>query len=129
MMDGSDRVTFDDVEVASDGVILSCRVGKKVVWVPPRRMLPGTTVARRGDRGRLVLSREVALNLGLVSRWSGLPLATAMAFRARGFLLRLSADFYCARDQKGRTVPALWGTARGASHSITWKWSGAGISW
>jgi len=29
-------------------------------------MLPVTTIARRGDRGRLVLSREVALNLGLV---------------------------------------------------------------
>ena len=68
MVDGSNRVTLDDVEVTNDGggIILSCRVGKKVVWVPPRRMLPGTTVARRGDRGRLVLSREVALNLGLV---------------------------------------------------------------
>ena len=59
-------MTFDDVEVASDGVILSCRVGKKVVWVALRRMLPGTTIARTGDRGRLVLRREVALNLGLI---------------------------------------------------------------
>ena len=66
MVDGSDRATFDDVEVASDGVILSCRVGKKVVWVPPRRMLPGMTIARRGDRGQLVLPREAALNLGLI---------------------------------------------------------------
>jgi len=66
MMDGSDRVTFDDVQVLSDGAILSCRVGRKFVWVPPRRMLPGTSIARAGDRGRLVLSREVALNLGLV---------------------------------------------------------------
>ncbi len=66
MVDGSDRVTFDDVEVASAGVMLSCRVGKKVVWVTPRRMLPGTTIAHTGDRGRLVLSRELALNLGLI---------------------------------------------------------------
>ena len=67
MNDGSDRVTFDDVEVLSDGVILSCRVGTKgIVWVPPRRMQPGTTIARTGDRGRLVLSRDVALNLGLI---------------------------------------------------------------
>ena len=66
MVDGSDRVTFDDVEVASDGVILSCRVGKKVVSVPPRGMLPGTTIAHTGDRGRLVLARELALNLGLI---------------------------------------------------------------
>ena len=66
MVDGSNRVTFDDVQVLSDGLILSCRVGQKFVWVPPRRMLPGTTIAHTGDRGRLVLSREMALNLGLV---------------------------------------------------------------
>jgi hypothetical protein len=66
MVDGSDRVTFEDVEVTRDGVILCCRVGRKVVWVPPKRMLPGTTIAHTGDRGRLVLAREVALNLGLV---------------------------------------------------------------
>ena len=66
MVDGSDRGTFDDVQVLSDGAILSCRVGRKLVWVPPRRMLPGTSIARAGDRGRLVLSREVALNLGLI---------------------------------------------------------------
>ena len=68
MVDGSNRVAFDDVEVTNDGagIILSCRVGKKVIWVPPRRMLPGTTIARTGDRGRLVLPREVALNLGLI---------------------------------------------------------------
>jgi hypothetical protein len=66
MIDGSDRVTFDNVDVVSDGAILSCRVGKNVVWVPPRRMLPGTTIARAGDRGRLVLSRQTALNLGLI---------------------------------------------------------------
>jgi len=68
MVDGSNRVTLDDVEVTNDGggIILSCRVGKKVVSVPPRRMLPGTTIAHTGDRGRLVLARELALNLGLV---------------------------------------------------------------
>ena len=67
-MNGSGRVTFEDVEVTRDGggIILSCRVGKKMVGVPPRRMLPGTTIARTGDRGRLVISRELALNLGLI---------------------------------------------------------------
>ena len=56
---------MDDVEVTNDGagIILSCRVGKKVVSVPPRRI---TTIAHTGDRGRLILSRETALNLGLV---------------------------------------------------------------
>jgi len=67
MVDGSRRVEFDDVEVIRDAnLILMCRVGTKVVAVPPLWMLPGTTIARTGDRGRLVLSRELALNLGLV---------------------------------------------------------------
>ena len=67
MVDGSQRVEFDDVEVIRDtSLILMCRVGMKLVAVPPLRMLPGTTIARMGDRGRLVLPREVALNLGLV---------------------------------------------------------------
>jgi hypothetical protein len=50
MIDGSDRVTFDD----------------KVIWVPRLQMLPGTTIARRGDRGRLVLARWLAINLDLI---------------------------------------------------------------
>ena len=67
MIDGSDRVEFDDVEVVSHAALLvTCRVGQKVVAVPPLRMLPGTTIAQTGDRGRLVLRREVALNLGLI---------------------------------------------------------------
>jgi hypothetical protein len=43
-----------------------CRVGTKMIGVPERSMLPGTTISGTGDRGRLVLSRDVALNLGLV---------------------------------------------------------------
>ena len=67
MVDGSRRVEFDDVEVIRDtSLILMCRVGMKLIAVPPLRMLPGTTIARMGDRGRLVLSRELALNLGLI---------------------------------------------------------------
>jgi hypothetical protein len=67
MIDGSLRVEFDDVEVVRDtGLILMCRVGAKVVGVPSLRVLPGTTVRHMGDRGRLVLPRELALNLGLV---------------------------------------------------------------
>ena len=71
MVDSSDRVTFDDVKVIRDGLVLECRVGNRVVWVPPRRMLRGTTITRTGDRGRLVLSRETALNLGLI--WDANP--------------------------------------------------------
>jgi len=67
MIDGSQRVEFDDVEIVrATAIILMCRVGMRIVAVPPRRTLPGTTVRRMGDRGRLILPREVALNLGLI---------------------------------------------------------------
>jgi len=66
MIDGSQRVTFENVEVVRRGDIVAiCRVGTRVVAVPPRRMLPGTTILTTADRGRLVISRELALNLGL----------------------------------------------------------------
>jgi len=67
MMDGSDRVAFQDVVVIRrTDLLVMCRVGMKVVAVPPRRMLPGTTISGTGALGQLVLSREMALNLGLV---------------------------------------------------------------
>jgi len=67
MISGSLQVELDNVEVVREtDLVLMCRVGERVVGVPPRRMLPGTTVCRRGDRGRLILPREVALNLDLV---------------------------------------------------------------
>jgi hypothetical protein len=67
MIDGSDRVEFDNVEVVRHtDLIVMCRVGWKVVAVPRRRILPGTTITRTDASGRLVLPREVALNLGLM---------------------------------------------------------------
>jgi len=67
MMDGSQDVGFDNVVVVRrTDLMVMCRVGTRVVAVPPRRMLPGTTILTTADRGRLVISRELALNLGLV---------------------------------------------------------------
>jgi len=66
MIDGSDRVTLDNVEVISaDDLVVMCDVGGRVVGVPPEQMLPGTVIARAGDRGRLVLARATAVDLGL----------------------------------------------------------------
>jgi hypothetical protein len=66
-MDDEERVTFDNVEVIEHGDLrMLCQVGAKIVAVPPLRILAGTTISYSGDRGRLVLPREVALNLGLV---------------------------------------------------------------
>jgi len=66
IMEGSDRLEFHDVEALSyRRLSLVCRVGSTLVSVPPRRILPGSQVRRRGDRGKLVLPREVAVDLGL----------------------------------------------------------------
>jgi hypothetical protein len=66
-MDDTDRVAFIDVEVlAANPLVLLCRVKGRVVSIPPRRVLPGTTVHESGDRGTLVLSRDQAKMLGLV---------------------------------------------------------------
>ncbi len=66
VMEGPDRVEFRDVEALSyRRLSLVCRVGSTLVSVPPRRILPGSQVRRCGDRGKLVLPREVAVHLGL----------------------------------------------------------------
>ena len=66
IIEGSDRVEFRDVEALSyRRLSLVCRVGSTLVSVPPRRILPGSQVRRRGDRGKLVLPKEVAVDLGL----------------------------------------------------------------
>ena len=67
-MDGAQRVVaFDDVEVVRRAdLVVMCRIGMRVVAVPTRLMLPDTTISGTADRGRLVLPREAALNLGLV---------------------------------------------------------------
>ena len=69
MIDANDDVEFGNVEVLeSDGSMLWCRIGGRVVAVPQLRFLAGTQIQRMGDRGKLVLPREVAENLGLVPR-------------------------------------------------------------
>jgi len=66
MMDGSDRVEFDDVHVfASSDVVILCSINGKAVAVTPDTVLPGTQVSRIGDRGRLVLPRRIAVDLAL----------------------------------------------------------------
>jgi hypothetical protein len=62
-----DRVVLHDVEVVEHGEdTVRCRIGAAVVSIPPLRMLPGSTVSYPGDRGRLVLPREVAVQFKLV---------------------------------------------------------------
>ena len=69
MMNGADRIEFTDVEVVDGGtLVLKCRIGGKIVYVPALRMLPGSTIHRYrgGNRGTLVLELDLARELGLV---------------------------------------------------------------
>jgi hypothetical protein len=61
-------IAFEDVEaIAGTDLVLRCRVGDKVVSVPPLRILQGSTIHRPGDRGILVLPYDVAQDLGLIA--------------------------------------------------------------
>ena len=65
--DLQDRVSFTDVElVDGGGYTIQCRINGTLVTLPALFMLPGTTVWSRGDRGTLVMPRQVAAELGLV---------------------------------------------------------------
>lgn len=59
-------ITFDDVEVLSaTDMALRCRIRGKVVTLGRLQVMQGTTVTRIGDRGRVVIPRWVAQELGL----------------------------------------------------------------
>jgi hypothetical protein len=63
------RVEIEDVEVLDYGdLVMRCRVGDRVVWVPSLRVLTETKIKKlkkRGDRGQLVLAHDLAVELGL----------------------------------------------------------------
>jgi hypothetical protein len=62
-------ISFDDVEIVDrDSLGFRCRVGKKIVYIGSLQPQPGTTIRLRGDRGRLVLRRQDAWDLGLLDR-------------------------------------------------------------
>jgi len=59
-------VHFSGVEVIGDsGTALLCMIGERQVWVPVLEMKYGSQVAKVGDRGKLVISRWLAEQVGL----------------------------------------------------------------
>jgi hypothetical protein len=67
MLEAAERVEIEDVKVLNGGnLVMRCQVGDRIVWVPALRTLPGTEIEHRGDRGRLVLPHDLAVELGLV---------------------------------------------------------------
>jgi hypothetical protein len=66
MLEGTERVEIADVEVLHGGnLVWLCRVGDKVVCLPALGVLPGTEIRRKGDRGRLAIPHDLAVELGL----------------------------------------------------------------
>ena len=51
--------------LAATDFTLMCRIGRKFIGVPALKTLPGMDIARRVDRGRLILPPDVAAKLGL----------------------------------------------------------------
>ena len=47
-------------------VALLCRMGHQHRWIAPTQFQPGSTVARQGDVGTIVLKRPFAVEHGLV---------------------------------------------------------------
>ena len=67
MMDGTDRVTFEDVYVlAQNDAVILCGVDGQVVGIPRRRLLRGSEIAARSDHGTVVLERAFAEMLHLL---------------------------------------------------------------
>jgi hypothetical protein len=62
-------VTFENVEVVSSSdLAMQVRVQRKIVFIGSLQALPGTTIHRLGERGRLVLPVWVARDVGLAAR-------------------------------------------------------------
>ena len=57
---------FRAVKVLRDtGTDFLCLIGTKEVWVPLTEIRYGSELAKLGDRGRLIISRWFAQNIGL----------------------------------------------------------------
>jgi hypothetical protein len=74
MLTSERYVQFDAVEILEeDDCVLLCRVRRRRLWLGVGRLQAGTTIARRGDRGVLVLEREFALERQLIAGASPVP--------------------------------------------------------
>ena len=61
-----ETTTFRAVEVIRDaGTAFLCSIGMAQVWVPLTEIRYGSEVAQIGDRGRLIVSRWFAQDIGL----------------------------------------------------------------
>ena len=67
-MQNEDTIEIRGVTVMRQtDVALLCRMGNQHRWIAPIQLQPGSTVARQGDVGIIVLKRPYAVEHGLVS--------------------------------------------------------------
>jgi len=65
-------VEFCDVHVVAESELaLCCHIMGRDFWIAPQHLLEGSSVARFGDRGMVVVARQFAEDLGLLL--SGFP--------------------------------------------------------
>jgi len=63
------QTVLHDVELLREGgLAFLCRVDRREVWIPRAQLLSGTTIARAGDRGIVVVPTWLASDLGLAIR-------------------------------------------------------------
>jgi hypothetical protein len=66
MVDADDVVKVANVHIIRDtDVALLCRIGGVVRFIPQNELRPGS-VAHAGDEGDLVITRRLAVELGLI---------------------------------------------------------------
>jgi hypothetical protein len=72
MIHSTERVEIEDVEMLDCGsLVMRCRVGDRVVWVPSLGKLPGTEIERQGDRGSSSF-RTTSLSISVSPRLAAL---------------------------------------------------------
>src|SRR5206468_1664073 len=60
-------VEFRGVKIVSESALaLCCRIMGRDHWIPPHRLLEGSSVARFGDRGTIIVARQFAEDNGLL---------------------------------------------------------------
>ena len=62
-----DWLSIEGVHAVSEGLVLICDVDGQRVGVPPTQVAPHSEVRRPGDRGRLIIPRWLAIDLGLAA--------------------------------------------------------------
>jgi hypothetical protein len=66
MLTSEATVEFKDVEcILGSSMAVLCVIGNKQVWIPRTEIWRGSQIRDRGERGKLVIPRRLAMNLEL----------------------------------------------------------------